>query len=158
MHLHLIPIHYNSSNVQEAKQSYAPNVLATHKKTIAIGITLVSTFLIVAYILGNFSPPNATMGSIFNPPPVYKNGLGALNGYAFTSSGLPALGTIVIAAGQDSLTKTTSAELTEEGKYVFQGLNPGKYIVVANFPDGTYKVLNNIQVEPNSVQTLIFKY
>ena len=25
-------------------------------------------------------------------------------------------------------------------------------------PDGTYKVLNNIQVEPNSVQTLIFKY
>ena len=128
-----------------------------HKKTTAIGITLVSTFLIVGYILGNFSP-NATMGSIFNAPPVYKNGLGALNGYAFTSSGLPALRTIVIAAGQDSLTKTTSAELSGEGKYVFQDLRPGEYVIVANFPDGTYKVLNNIQVEPNSVQTLIFKY
>ena len=98
------------------------------------------------------------MGSIFEPLPVYDNGLGAVNGYAFTSTGLPALGTIVIAAGQDGLSKTTSVELTQEGKYVIQDLNPGKYVIVADFPDGTYKVLNSIQVEPNSVQTLIFKY
>ena len=98
------------------------------------------------------------MGSIFDPLPVYDNGLGAVNGYAFTSSGIPALGTIVIAAGQDGLSKTISADLTQEGKYVFQDLNPGEYVIVADFPDGTYKVLNNIQVEPNSVQTFIFKH
>ena len=119
---------------------------------------MISTILILGYVLGNFSMSNATMGSIFNSLSAYKSGLGAINGYAYTSSGLPALGTIVIAAGQDSLTKTTSADLTQEGKYVFQDLRPWEYVIVADFPDGTYKVLNNIQVEPNSVQTLIFKY
>jgi hypothetical protein len=119
---------------------------------------MISTILIIGYLLNSISSPNATMGSIFDPLPVYKNGLGAVNGYAFTSTGLPSLGTIVIAAGQDGLSKTTSVELTQEGKYVFEDLNPGKYVIVANFPDGTYKVLNNIQVEPNSVQTFIFKY
>ena len=95
-----------------------------HKKTITIGITMISTILILGYVLGNFSMSNATMGSIFNSLSAYKSGLGAINGYAYTSSGLPALGTIVIAAGQDSLTKTTSADLTQEGKYVFQDLRP----------------------------------
>ena len=119
---------------------------------------MISTILILGYVSSNFSMSNATMGSIFNPLPAYKNSLGAVNGYAYTSSGLPSLGTIVIATGQDSLTNTTSAGLTEDGKYAFQDLHPGKYVIVADFPDGTYKVLNNIQVEPNSVQTLIFKY
>jgi len=45
-----------------------------------------------------------------------------------------------------------------DGKYVFKDLKPGKYIVIAYLPDDTYKVMNNIQVEPNSVQTLTFKY
>ena len=129
-----------------------------HKKTITIGVTMISTIVIVGYVSSNFSMSNATMGSIFNPLPAYDSGLGAVNGYVFTSSGFPALGTIVIAAGQDSLTKTTSAELNQEGKYVFQDLHPGEYVIVAIFPDETYKVLNNIQVEPNSVQTLILKY
>ena len=56
------------------------------------------------------------------------------------------------------LAKTVSVDITSEGKYVFQDLNPGKYTIVAYFPDGEYRVLNNIEVVPNSVQTLIFKY
>ena len=98
------------------------------------------------------------MGSIYDPLPVYKDALGAINGYALTSSGIPATGTIMMVAGQGGEYKTVSADLTQEGKYVFQDLNPGKYVIIADFPDGTYKVLNNIQVEPNSVQTLIFKH
>ena len=149
---------HKSNEIQQTTQSHILNLFRIHKKTITIGVTMMSTILVIGYLLENISSPDATMGSIFDPLPVYDNGLGAVNGYAFTSTGLPALGTIVIAAGQDSLTKTTSADITQEGKYVFQDLRPGEYVIVANFPDGTYKVLNNIQVEPNSVQTLIFKY
>ena len=158
MNMQLSPTHYNINEIPETKQSNTLNFLTMHKKTITTGVTMISTILILGYVLGNFSMPNATMGPILPPLPTYDNGLGAVNGYVFTSSGLPALGTIVIAAGQDSLTKTTSTDLNQEGKYVFQDLHPGKYVIVADFPDGTYKVLNNIQVEPNSVQTFVFKH
>ena len=84
--------------------------------------------------------------------------LGAVNGYVVGSPELPVLGTIVVAAGQSGQFKTVSMDLTQEGKYVFQDLNPGEYIIVAYFPNGEYKVMNSIQVEPNSVKSLIFKY
>lgn len=153
-----ITIKHKNNEIQQTKQSHILNPLRIHKKTITISVTMISTILIIGYLLDSLSSPNATMGSIFVPLPAYDNGLGAVNGYVFTSSGLPALGTIVIAAGQDGLSKTTSTDLTQEGKYVFQNLNPGKYVIIAYFPDGEYKVMNNLEVEPNSVQTLIFKH
>jgi len=153
-----ITIKHKHNEIQQTKQSHILNLLRIHRKTITISVTMISTILIIGYLLDSVSSPNATMGSIFDPLPVYDNGLGAVNGYVFTSSGLPALGTIVIAAGQDGLSKTTSTDLTQEGKYVFQNLNPGKYVIIAYFPDGEYKVMNNLEVEPNSVQTLIFKH
>jgi len=153
-----ITIKHKHNEIQQTKQSHILNLLRIHRKTITISVTMISTILIIGYLLDSVSSPNATMGSIFDPLPVYDNGLGAVNGYVFTSSGLPALGTIVIAAGQDGLSKTTRTDLTQEGKYVFQNLNPGKYVIIAYYPDGEYKVMNNVQVEPNSVQTLIFKY
>ena len=156
--MQVITIRHKTKEIEQTKQSHILNLFRIHKKTITMGVTMISAILIIGHLLDNISSPNATMGSIFDPLPVYDNGLGAVNGYAFTPSGLPALGTIVIAAGQDGLSKTISVGLTQEGKYVFQDLNPGKYVIVADFPDGTYKVLNNIQVEPNSVQTFIFKY
>lgn len=153
-----ITIKHKHHEIQQTKQSHILNLLRIHRKTITISVTMISTILIIGYLLDSVSSPNATMGSIFDPLPVYDNGLGAVNGYVFTSSGLPALGTIVIAAGQDGLSKTTRTDLTQEGKYVFQNLNPGKYVIIAYFPDGEYKVMNNLEVEPNSVQTLIFKH
>ena len=156
--MQVITIKHNIYEIPQAKQSYILNLFRIHKKTITIGVTMISTILTLGYLLSSISSPNATMGSIFDSLPVYNNGLGAINGYASTSSGLPALGTIMIAAEQGGLSKTISEDLTQEGKYVFQDLNPGKYVILADFPDGTYRVLNNIQVEPNSVQTLIFKY
>jgi hypothetical protein len=153
-----ITIKHKSNEIQQTTQSHILNLFRIHKKTITIGVTMISTILIIGYLLNNISSPNATMGSILGPLPAYDNGLGAVNGYAFTSTGLPAFGTIMIAAGQSGLTKTVSVDITEEGKYVFQDLNPGKYNIVAYFPDGEYRVLNNIQVEPNSVQTFVFKH
>lgn len=146
------------NEVIQTKQSHIPNLFKIHKQTITIDVALISAILTIGYLLSSISSPNATMGSIFDSEPVYKNGLGAVNGYALTSTGLPALGTIVIAAEQGGLSKTISEDLTQEGKYVFQDLNPGNYVIIAYFPDGKYRVMNNIQVESDSVQTLIFKY
>src|SRR4029078_11377582 len=153
-----ITIKHKHNEIQQTKQSHILNLLRIHRKTITISVTMISTILIIGYLLDSVSSPNATMGSIFDPLPVYDNGLGAVNGYVFTSSGLPALGTIVIAAGQDGLSNTTRTDLTQEGKYVFQNLNPGKYVIIGYFPDGEYKVMNHLEVEPNSVQTLIVKH
>ena len=149
---------HKAYEVLQQEQSQILNLFKIHRKTITIGVAITSTILILGVLLGNISSPNASMGSIFDPLPGYNNGLGAVNGYVFSSSGLPALGTIIIAAGQTGLAKTVSVDITSEGKYVFQDLNPGKYTIVAYFPDGEYRVLNNIEVIPNSVQTLVFKY
>ena len=156
--MHVITSKHKSYEVLQQEQYQILNLFKIHRKTITIGVAITSTILVLGFLLGNISSPNATMGSIFNPLPWYNNGLGAVNAYALTSLGLPALGTVIIAAGQSGLAKTVSVDITSEGKYVFQNLNPGKYNIVAYFPDGEYRVLNNIEVVPNSVQTLVFKY
>jgi hypothetical protein len=76
--MHFSPIYHNIHDIPETKQSHTLKFLTMHKKTITIGVTMISTILIVGYVLGNFSMSNATMGSIFNPLPAYKNGLGAI--------------------------------------------------------------------------------
>ena len=146
--MQLITIKHKANEIQQTKQSPILNLFRIHRKTITIGVTMMSTILIIGYLLDNISSPNATMGSIFDPLPVYNNGWGLLTDMYLGSSGLPTLGTIMIAAGQSGLSKTVSVDITSEGKYVFQDLNPGKYIIVAYFPNGEYKVLNNIEVEP----------
>jgi hypothetical protein len=128
------------------------------RKTMGIVIAITATFIIGGYLLVNIPLPNVSMGSIFDPLPVYKNGLGAVNGYVIGSPEVPILGTIMVAAEQSGKFQTVSIGLEPDGKYVFQDLKPGVYILIAFFPDGEYRVTNNIKVEPNSVQTLIFKY
>jgi len=156
--MQVITTEHNIYEVLRPHQERILNSFIAHRKTITISIAMISAVLIGGYILSNISLPNTSMGSIFDPLPVYKNGLGAINGYAFSEAGLPLTETIMIAAEQGGLSKTTSLSLTPEGKYVFANLNPGKYVIVAAFPDGIYRVLNNVNVEPNSVQTFIFKY
>ncbi len=128
------------------------------RKTMGIVIAITATFIIGGYLLVNIPLPNVSMGSIFDPLPVYKNGLGSVNGYVIGSPEVPIIGTIMVAAEQSGKFQTVSIGLEPDGKYVFQDLKPGVYILIAFFPDGEYRVTNNIKVEPNSVQTLIFKY
>ena len=87
-----------------------------------------------------------------------RNGLGAVNGYVVGSPEVPILGTIMLAAEQSGQFRTVSMGVEPDGKYVFQDLNPGEYMIIAYFPNGEYKVMNNIEVEANSVKSLIFKY
>jgi hypothetical protein len=151
-----ITIKHKSNEIQQTTQSHILNLFRVHKKTITIGITMISTILVIGYLLNNISSPNATMGSIFDPLPVYKNGLGAVNGYVVGSPEFPILGTIMVAAEQSGQFRTVSMGLEPDGKYVFQDLNPGEYTIIAYFPNGEYKVMNNIEVEANPVKSLIF--
>lgn len=140
------------------KQLKIQGNIKVHKKTTAILIAILSISIALLYILGSISLPDVSMGSIFDPLPVYKSGLGAVNGYVIGSPEVPILGTIIVAAEQSGQFQTVSAGIEPDGKYVFQELKPGKYMMVAFFPNGEYRVINNIPVEPNSVQSLYFKY
>ncbi|HEX5186998.1 MAG TPA: carboxypeptidase-like regulatory domain-containing protein [Nitrososphaeraceae archaeon] len=131
--------------------------LIRQRKMITISVAIISTILLTGYFGSNILSPNGSLGSIFDPLPVYKNGLGAINGYALNEFALPLIGTTMIAVEQGGFSKTTTLSVTGEGKFLFQDLDSGKYVIIAAFPDGTTSTLNNVNVEPNSVQTLIFK-
>jgi hypothetical protein len=153
----------SKSNITEiiSKQSNNSSLLRIiqeHKKELYLVITMVTSALIAGYFLSVIQLSNNSIGSIFNQLPVYKTGLGAINGYAYDASGLPSKGATIIAAEQGGLYKTINMVVSPDGKYVFPYLNPGQYIIIAVFSDGIYKVLDNIKVEPGSIQTIDFKY
>jgi hypothetical protein len=149
---------YKNDEMMHLEPLQQRNFFNTHREIVLLSITMISIILIGGCLLNQLLPTDASMGSIFNPLPVYKNGLGAVNGYVIASSDLSKFGTIMVAAEQSGQFQTVSVGLEPDGKYVFQDLKPGKYMIIAFFPDGEYRVMNNIQVESNSVQTLIFKY
>jgi hypothetical protein len=133
-------------------------IIQEHKKELYLVITVMTSALIVGYLLSIIQLSNNSIGSIFNPLSTYKTGPGVINGYAYDRSGLPNKGATIIAAEQGGLYKTINMVVSPDGKYVFPDLNPGQYIIIAVFSDGIYKVLDNIKVEPGSIQTIDFEY
>jgi len=89
--------------------------------------------------------------------PVYKTGMGAINGHVIGQTGLPALGATIVAIEQDGSEKITMAIISIDGKYVFQDLEPGNYVLMVGFPSGENKVLNYLDVDAGSVYTIDFK-
>ena len=135
--------------------------LLNKHRNIIYGTMAIVSVLIAGYHLGGITSitiPNNSIGSIFDPLPVYKTGLGAINGYAYGPSGFPAVDATVIAAEQGGLSETKIGSVSPDGKYVFQDLNPGNYIIVADFHHGVYKILDNAVVGPGTIQTHYFKY
>jgi hypothetical protein len=52
--------------------------------------------------------------------------LGAINDYAHNELGFPLIGILMIAVERGGLSKSTTLSVTEEVKFLFQDLNPGK--------------------------------
>ncbi len=122
-------------------------------------VSVVGVILIVGYLLsGGTTPNNRGIGSIFEPMPTYKSGLGAINGYVAGPLGLPAVGSTVIATEQGGTAISKSSFISVDGKYVFSDLPPGEYILMVAFPNGENRVLDNIQVDAGAVQTINIKY
>ena len=130
-----------------------------HQWGIILAVSVVGVILIVGYLLsGGTTPNNRGIGSIFEPMPTYKSGLGAINGYVAGPLGLPAVGSTVIATEQGGTAISKSAFISVDGKYVFSDLPPGEYILMVAFPNGENRVLDNVQVEAGAVQTMNIKY
>ncbi len=130
-----------------------------HQWGIILVVSVVGVILIVGYLLsGGTTPNNRGIGSIFEPMPTYKSGLGAINGYVAGPLGLPAVGSTVIATEQGGTAISKSAFISVDGKYVFSDLPPGEYILMVAFPNGENRVLDNVQVEAGAVQTMNIKY
>lgn len=139
-------------------ESQSLKLLKKHKYKIAIG-AIVASILITGYLFSGGTTPNSSIGSVFNPPAVYKTNLGAINGYVYGSFGLPAVGATVVAAAQQGGAESThTAFISIDGKYVFTNLEPGNYILVVSYPDGTNQVLNNVNINQGSIQTIKFNY
>ena len=130
-----------------------------HQWGIILAVSVVGVILIVGYLLsGGTTPNNRGIGSIFEPMPTYKSGLGAINGYVAGPLGLPAVGSTVIATEQGGTAIAKSSFVSVDGKYVFSELPPGDYILMVAFPDGENRVLDNVQIDAGSIQTLNIKY
>ena len=120
---------------------------------------MVGVILIVGFLFSGGTTPNSKgIGSIFQPMPTYKSGMGAINGYVAGPLGLPAVGSTVIATEQGGTAISKSSFVSVDGKYVFSDLPPGDYIIMVAFPDGANRVLDNVQVDAGAVQTINLKY
>jgi hypothetical protein len=126
-----------------------------HKIKIVMGL-IIAAVLIAGFLLSGGTIPNSNIG--YKSLPVYKTGMGAINGYIGGPLGLPAVGTTIIAAQQGGKGVTENAVISIDGKYVFSSLPPGQYILMVAYPDGTNRVLNNVIVDTGSIQTINIKY
>jgi hypothetical protein len=126
-----------------------------HKNKIILGV-IVAAIFITGFLLSGGTIPNSNIG--YKSLPVYKTGMGAINGYVSGPLGLPAVGATIVAAQQGGQGTTQNAIISIDGKYVFSNLPPGQYILMVAYPDGANRVLNNVNVDSGSVQSINFKY
>ena len=103
------------------------DILKGYTTRIVAGVTILAGILIVGYLFsGGGMIHKQGIGYIFEPMPLYKTGMGAINGHVMSPSGLPALGATVVAIEQGGSEKITMAIIPSDGKYVFENLAPRK--------------------------------
>ncbi len=138
---------------------HSQSFVKEHQWGITLGAAVVGVILIVGFLLsGGTTPNNRGIGSIFEPIPAFKSGLGSINGYVAGPMGLPAVGSTVIAAEQGGTGITETQFVSIDGKYVFSDLPPGNYIIMAAFPDGSSTSLDDVRIQAGSVQTFNIKH
>ena len=110
-----------------AQQHQYKDILKGYTTRIVACVTILAGILIIGYLFsGGGMIHKQGIGSIFEPMPVYKTGMGAINGHVMSPSGLPALGATVVAIEQGGSEKITMAIIPVDGKYVFENLEPRK--------------------------------
>ena len=116
---------------------------------IAAGI--VGAIALAGFIISGGLLPNANIGQTM-PPGTEP---GALHGYVGGPTGLPAVGTTVLATQQGN-DFYASSFVSINGQYVLD-LQPGNYIVYVAYPDGTDKT-ETIDIQRGSSHELNFAY
>jgi len=118
-----------------------------------IGAITLAAFIISGGMLPNsnsgIQSPSATGSTVGTEP-------GMLYGYVEGLSGLPAIGSTVIAEDQET-GQTTSAFVSLTGQY-FINLAPGTYEIIVSFPSGVTQVIDSLEIARGTAHELNFSY
>lgn len=112
-----------------------------------IGVVVLAGFLISGGMLPNANLPVVAAG---NEPAL-------IQGHVTGPTGFPAVGATVIASEQSS-GYTINSLVSLDGQYSLGPLQPGNYIIMVAYPDGTNHVLRGVTVVRGSAQVLNFSY
>jgi hypothetical protein len=144
---------------KELKRKYNKSIVnkSNHKPVIYTAIGILGAIALAGFVISGGLLPNAnkdtvSLSSSSNIPLVQ----GAIYGHVSGPAGLPAIGTTVVAAEQQT-GHTVNSIISIDGNYYFQ-VPAGKYNVIAAFPDGTHKTISNLVVQSGVAQTLDFAY
>ncbi len=113
-----------------------------------VGAIALAGFIISGGFLPNANNNPAVAGALTEPA--------ALHGTVTGPGGLPAVGATVVAAEQTS-GFTTNAFVSINGGY-YLDVQPGNYIVMVAYPDGTNQVVSDFEVARGSDHELNFSY
>jgi hypothetical protein len=138
------------SRKEHRKSNY---LVAVYTAAGIIGAIALAGFIISGGMLSNsnsgIQSPSATGSIIENEP-------GMLYGYVEGLSGLPAIGSTVIA--EDQVTgQTTSAFVSLTGQY-FINLPPSTYRAIVAFPNGETQIIDSFEIARGTAQELNFSY
>jgi hypothetical protein len=141
--------------IQESRKEHRKSkyLVAVYTAAGIIGAVALAGFIISGGMLPNsnsgIQSPSATGSIIGNEP-------GMLHGYVEGLSGLPAIGSSVIAENQET-GQTTSAFVSLTGQY-FINLPPGTYEILVSFPNGVTQVIDSFEIARGTAHELNFSY
>jgi hypothetical protein len=142
--------------IQETKKEHRKSkyLVAVYTAAGIIGAIALAGFIISGGML-----PNSNTGIQSSPSTtdsIIVNERGMLYGHVGGLSGLPAIGSSVIAENQET-GQTTSAFVSLFGQY-FIDLPPSTYEVVVSFPNGATQVIDSFEIARGTAHELNFSY
>jgi hypothetical protein len=138
------------------QEGYKKKKTTNYRPVIYAVVGTVAAIAIAGLIISGGNLPNINQSPLTSTTSSVAP-TGALHGYVGGPTGLPAIGASVIAANQKT-GFTENAIIPVNGQYFLGDLPAGQYIVMAAFPDGTNKVVNEFQVDSGSNHELNFSY
>jgi hypothetical protein len=143
------------NGIQELRKEHRKSkyLVAVYIAAGIIGAIALAGFIISGGMLPNsnsgIQSPLATGSTVGTEP-------GMLYGYVEGLSGLPAIGSTVIAEDQET-GQTTSAFVSLTGQY-FINLAPGTYEIIVSFPSGVTQVIDSLEIARGTAHELNFSY
>jgi hypothetical protein len=143
------------NGIQELRKEHRKSkyLVAVYTAAGIIGAIALAGFIISGGMLPNsnsgIQSPLATGSTVRTEP-------GMLYGYVEGLSGLPAIGSTVIAQDQET-GQTTSAFVSLTGQY-FINLAPGTYEIIVSFPSGVTQVIDSLEIARGTAHELNFSY
>jgi hypothetical protein len=143
------------NGIQELRKEHRKSkyLVAVYTAAGIIGAIALAGFIISGGMLPNsnsgIQSPLATGSTVRTEP-------GMLYGYVEGLSGLPAIGSTVIAEDQET-GQTTSAFVSLTGQY-FINLAPGTYEIIVSFPSGVTQVIDSLEIARGTAHELNFSY